>query len=597
MRNLLILQFLLFIFYAPFARAQKSDLSNPETFLQDLQNLFDKTNNQQAIVAANEFSQIWNEGGIQEGHKTQIIKISQKMMKKNFKVAPHLENFITALSQAVRKQNIPSDKINQLLSVTDAVLDNYENNDAYNYFQAIKEFFTHNTLYFSSYNKLYAVGGDYDFEYIRVVEESSPDIEPEPENKGDGFFNDWDNDTDSDWGSSWDKETPTSQESNNLLGELIKVEQPNVSGAVINFKGTNLIFKTNYDSTGVRNTSGNFIFKNNLFVGNKGRFNWEIAGLGTDSVYCDLEEYNFQVNKVYLSAENAKLFYFGKIDKPVEGVFEFQSQKHNGPHDAKFPRFKSYQNDINVKNLAKPNLKYKGGFSLAGKEIYSSSVLEGIATIEVQEKGVKKFQAKSDRFNLKDSIITAQRSTIVIYQNKDSIFHPAVKFKYNSDIEFLTLTKDDGGFKNTPFYASYYKMDIFSEMLKWDLNSDSLDISILNAKNQLPAVFESQEYFNELRFNNLTGLYNFHPLQMVFGYSKKIKSEEFYSADMARELKQNPATIKGAMIFLMQNGFIDYEPKLDLVKVNRKGTHYVMSRAERKDFDNLSIPSISASKP
>lgn len=599
MKYLLILQFLFLFLTAQFTNAETNDFSNPETFIQDLQNLFAKTKNQQAIITGNEFGQLWNDGGISADQKSEVMKIAQKMLKKNFKPDPHLENFISALNHAIIKEDLSSEKIKQLLFVTDAVLENYENKEAFDFLQNINDFFKYNTLYYSSFNKLYTVGGNFTFDYVKPIEEIPVEEEPEKEStsEDDGWFSDWDSGGESDWGTSWEKEESSETQSENLLDQLIIEEQPIVTGAVIKFENVDLIFKTNFDSTGVRNTNGSYMFKNNLFVGNGGKFDWQMAGLGTDSVYCEFEEYNFKVNKVYFSAENAKLTYYGKLDKPVAGVFEFQSQKHIGPNDAKFPRFKSYENNINVKNLGKSNLKYKGGFSLSGKEIFSTSVLDGIATIEVQENGVKKFQAKSDRFNLKDSLITAQRSSIVIYQNNDSIYHPTVKFKFNSDAEFLTITKDDGGFKNTPFYASYYKMDIFSDMIKWDLNVDSLDISILNAKNQLPAVFESQEYFNELRFNNLTGLYSFHPLQMVYGYSRKIKSEEFYSQDMARDLKQNPATIKGAMVFLMQNGFIDYEPKTDLIKIKRKGVHYVLSRAERKDFDNLAIPSISASKP
>jgi hypothetical protein len=599
MKYILILQFVLFAFSARLVNAQKAELSNPEAFVQDLQKLFAQSNNQRAIISANEFIQLWNEQGLTGDQKSKVILISQKMLKKNFKTTPHIENFIIALNHSVRLESLSKEKMDQLLFVTEAVIDKYENNDAYNYLQTVSDFLKLKTLYNSSFNKLYAHGGSYSFDFIETKEPEIEEVvqsEPKAEDN-DGWFSDWDNNNESDWGSSWDKETTSKNETNNILAQLPKVEQPVISGAVIIFNDVDLIFKTNFDSTGIRNTQGSFMFRSNIFVGKGGKFDWIIAGLSPDSVFCELEEYNFNVNKVYLLAENSKLTYFGKLDKPIEGIFEFQSQKHNGPNDAKFPRFKSYQNDINVKNLGKENLKYNGGFSLSGKEIYSSSVMDGIATIEVHEKGKKKFQAKSDRFNLKDSLITAQRSTIVIYQNNDSIYHPTVNFKYNADSEFLTLTKDIGGFKNTPFYASYYKMDIFSDMIRWDLTSDSLDISILNAKNQLPAVFESQEYFNELRFNNLTGLYSFHPLQMVVGYSRKIKSEEFYSQDMAREMKQNPATVKGAMVFLMQNGFIDYEPKIDLVKIKRKGIHYVLSRAERKDFDNLAIPSISASKP
>ncbi|CAN5203176.1 hypothetical protein BH23BAC1_BH23BAC1_07740 [soil metagenome] len=601
MRFILIISLIYSVFSSGMAFAQKGSLSNdPDIFIQDLTNLLAQSKNPQTIAIGDGFSNLWNQGGIDLSSKAKVVTITQKMLKKNFKVKPHLENFLLAIVNAKNLENISETNLHNLFNMTESVVDTYENKDAYNYFQVLYDFFQSKTLFNSSFSKLYAQGGNYSFEFVTDAPEAIIQEETLPQQKveeDDGWFSDWDTNKDDDWGSTWDKGENDHQESQDFLSQLTKVEQPKIIGAVIKFENVNLTFATKFDSTGLNNTNGAFLFKKNLFVGNGGRFDWAIAGLSPDSVYCEFEEYNFDVTKVYLSAENVNLTYFGKVDKPVPGVFEYQSHRHNSPSDAKFPRFKSYNNDIQVRNLARKNLSYHGGFALAGREIYSSSVLEGIATIEVNDSGDKKFTAKSDRFNLKDTVITAQRASIVIYHQRDSLFHPSVKFRYNTFSELLTLLKDDGGFKNTPFYASYHKMDIFSDVVKWDINSDSLDIAVLNAKNQIPAVFESQEYFNELRFNNLTGLYSFHPLQMVVGYSRKIKSEEFYSQDMAKDMKQNPATIKGAMVFLMQNGLIDYDPKTDLVKINKKGIHYVLSRAERKDFDNLIIPSISPSKP
>lgn len=605
MKIFLVFCFISSLLFTNGIKAQNTDFSkDPDVFIQELQTLFENSRNADAITTANNFGVIWKDGSLSSEHKNAFITLFQEMNNKNFKVNPHLENFISAITFATQK-NISSTNISGFLTVTHSVVANYENQNIYNYLATTKDFFQYGTLYHSSYNNLYASSGSFSFDYIEEAIEVKEEISNENAEdtalvSDDGWFSDWDAEStdNTDWGSSWEKdEEVVKEDSEDFIAELTRVEQPAIRGPVIVFEGVDLTFKTNFDSTGIKSTKGSFMPMNNIFVGNGGKFDWSGAGLGADSVYCEFEDYNFKVNKIYLSAENTKLNYFGKLDKPVEGVFEFQSHKHHTPAEARYPRFKSYNSNINVKNLGNENLRYKGGFALAGKEIYSSSVVEGIATIEVSNPGDKKFIAKSDRFNLKDSLITAQRASIVIYQNQDSLYHPSVQLRFNTQNEHLTLLKDEGGFKNTPFFASYFQMDVFSDMIKWNLNSDSLDISILNAKSQLPAVFESHEYFNEFRFNSLTGLYSFHPLQMVIGYSRKIKSEEFYSADMANAMNQKPPTVKGAMIYLMQNGLIDYDPKTDLIKLKDKGKHSVLAKAERKDFDNLSINSISPSKP
>ncbi len=313
MKYILILQFVLFAFSARLVNAQKAELSNPEAFVQDLQKLFAQSNNQRAIISANEFIQLWNEQGLTGDQKSKVILISQKMLKKNFKTTPHIENFIIALNHSVRLESLSKEKMDQLLFVTEAVIDKYENNDAYNYLQTVSDFLKQKTLYNSSFNKLYAHGGSYSFDFIETKEPEIEEVvqsEPKAEDN-DGWFSDWDNNNESDWGSSWDKETTSKNETNNILAQLPKVEQPVISGAVIIFNDVDLIFKTNFDSTGIRNTQGSFMFRSNIFVGKGGKFDWIIAGLSPDSVFCELEEYNFNVNKVYLLAENSKLTYFG----------------------------------------------------------------------------------------------------------------------------------------------------------------------------------------------------------------------------------------------------------------------------------------------
>ena len=64
-------------------------------------------------------------------------------------------------------------------------------------------------------------------------------------------------------------------------------------------------------------------------------------------------------------------------------------------------------------------------------------------------------------------------------------------------------------------------------MIKWNIDSDSLDISILSARNKVPSKFESQEYYNDRKFEALVALYGFNPLLMAVGYARKINSSEF----------------------------------------------------------------------
>ena len=94
-------------------------------------------------------------------------------------------------------------------------------------------------------------------------------------------------------------------------------------------------------------------------------------------------------------------------------------------------------------------------------------------------------------------------------------------------------------------------------MLTWydgDLESDSLDVSVLMARHRVPAVFESDEYYKEERYAKYTGLWGFHPITAVVRMARRIRSSEFYLSELVAEFDLNPKYAEAAMNFLEQNG-------------------------------------------
>lgn len=562
------------------------------------------TNNAEARQTAETLKARWNEGAFSQSQKDAIIALAKKMKEKNYKAYPDFNNFYKVLIKGANRK-LSTSQMDNLLRVAGEIEKNEPRNNLIKYFSFLQDFLEHNALFYSSYNSLVFNGGSFDFDYIASSEAiPEPDEQPATE-PADEWFSDWDEDTDdgwgsTDWGTASDWGTP--QEAAPVVVEEPApyspiIDIPEVTGPVITFENIDLLFATRFDSATLSGTKGSMMLLNKTFVGEGGKFLWANAGLHPDTVFCTFSSYKLLTEKPEFSAENVQLTYIGKVDGTVEGVFDYKSTRNVDPENIRYPRFKSYENNIQVKNLGSSNLFYKGGFSLMGNKIFSSSVLDGNAIIQVKENNVPKYKAISNRFNLRDTVITADRAAIFIYHQQDSIFHPSVNFKYNIPASLLTLLKEDGGFKDTPFYSSFFNVEMAADMIKWDLGTDSLDIAILNAKSQIPAIFASQEYFKEQAFNQLVGLYNFNPLLMAVGYARRIKSSEFYADDMAAALKQNPATIKGAMAFLMQKGFINYDSHAGYVKIKRKGFHYVMSHQKLKDFDNLLIPSISPGEP
>ncbi|MGB5976454.1 MAG: hypothetical protein WBG62_03520 [Cyclobacteriaceae bacterium] len=570
------------------------------------------TKQEQAIETGNLFAQKWESGAYSDSQKDRIMAIAEKMKEKNLRTRPVFENYFAMLAYAVDSNAVNPAELSNLLEVTDKVLDTYDNQQITGYYNRLASFFRYGALYNSNYNSLFADGGTFTFEFIETVQPEpvadqaetptenagwGEETEEEESTEDDGWFSDWDNEpAEDDWGTSWDEESEEEvieEDPMTTAYALTEITIPEAEGPIIRFERTTLNFVTAYDSTQLSETTGSWMLIDNRFVGEGGRFNWENAGLSADSVYAEMDKYLVHPDRNNFSADKVLLTYVGKLSSPVEGVFEWASNKPYLPENATHPRFKSYEGNIRVNGIAGEGLVYTGGFSLAGPEIYSSSVLESMSSLELPDK----FLAYAKRFTLGDSLITADKATITIYHFADSLYHPAISFSYELEGKKLTVLTDEGGFKNTPFIASYYNMDIYADMVQWSTEADSLDISILNARSEIPAVFESQEYYDDQRFSRLSGIYGFHPLLMAVSYARKTRSSEFYAEDMSLAFKKEPRTIRNAMLELMQDGYIDYQPQTGYVKIRRKGFHYVMSKGKKKDYDNMIIPSLSPNEP
>jgi hypothetical protein len=594
--------FIIWVFlFLPFMlKAQKPQFSDdPLLFGQSMAQLLQDRGTPQLGL---DFGQVWK-SSLSAEQKIKLTNAFLLMSQKGFKLDPHFRQIVSLIVKASDHKDLSNQAFDNFISTLHTAVEQQKNKEILAFVETTNLVLEKQVLYYSSYNSLRVEGGTIDFLFaetspVDAVEEEpiseEEDAKDLPEDDND-WFSDWENEEE-EWNTNWEgKPEPSAEEAKALILSAEEPQMP-LSGAVIKVSMGNLVFVTRNDSVALKNTSGALMPGSYTFVGKGGRLDWEQVGLNPNEVYCDLSNYNFQVNKPFLSASNARMTYKGKIAEPVAGEFEYRSSSGK-TRDTSFPRFVSYLENVDIKGIADERLSYKGGFGLRGARLFSTSMMGGNTTIEITGKNNSKLKAISRSFQLNDSVISTKRAAVIIYHGKDSIYNPAVRFRYDSQVHQITILKDKGSYKNLPFSSSFFKTDFTADMIKWNIDSDSLDISIISAKNKVPSKFESQEYYNDRKFESLVALYGFNPLFMAVGHAKKIKSSEFYAADLAKRLNQNPEKIKGAMRGLMKDGFVDFNGQSGLVKIKRKGYHYVLSKQDRKDYDNILIPSVSPSEP
>ena len=583
-------------------QAQGDRAPLPANFEDSVRVALENTRSLDATVVGAGFFAIWNQLAIDQ--QLLIKKHTFLMRKKKFSLKSHYVNYYGSIVNAINVEKAGPAVISDYLRVAGKVIEKLDTKSAQNFFAASRAFFQHHALNYDKTFRLYASDYTYTFDFLEsipqetlswtepVSEESSfespteelPPLEDPPPME----FS--------------DAEEPSPPASDEFLPSyFLPAAPPVLEGPVIRFDKVSLNFVTSYDSVALRDTRGTFSLVQNIFVGEEGSFDWTSAGIGTDSLICNMTTYFFNTRKPELKTEVVKLNYTGKTPGFIPGSFEFKSQARKDSTLSSYPRFKSYQSDLNITGMADENVRYRGGFSLIGNRISSTSATGEPAVIEVYSQGEKKFTARSPEFFFSPGLIVSEKTKVNIPQGNDSLVHQVVRMKYTygpDSTQRLLLQKDNGDMRNAPYSSTFFNIDFSADVIHWDLYTDSLNIQIDGARNTVPLIIESIDFFDPEDYRLLKGLgFSFHPLALTANYALKNDVREFYSGDLAQYAKRNPMEIKQSMDFLRQKGLVNYDPRTDRVQVKQKAIDLFLAFKGDEDYDNLKIHSVIDNHP
>lgn len=546
--------------------------------------VLENTKNMDATTVGAAFAGVWNN----IGYDLQAIikQQSKKIYKKGYRLRPEITNYFGAIADAINLEAADPEKLNGFLKVTGQVIDLDSRDKANAFFLAAREFFEHHALHFDKSFRLLSRDDDFSFDYIKeVVYDPMAIPEPAP----------------IDTITAWQTEQPPDTTATNPFSpaSFPTTPPPDLTGPVIRFRRLSLIFSTPYDSAVLSEAKGTYSMRDRIFVGENGRFDWTSAGLSKDSAYFDFTApYFFKVTKPEFKGEQGTMVYQGRTPGKVMGVFEFKSASHKNKKTALWPRFTSFDNNIVTKGLANPKLTFTGGFSMLGRKVSSASMNAGLSTLELAGEVGKRFIIKSKSFDLQDSSITSKGAMVWIYHDNDSITHPALDFQFNIPKEKVTLSKSKSVQKDAPFASSFFDVDFSSDLVRWDLKSDSLNFYTSGSVSQSPMVIESVDHFDFDDFHLLDGIgFTFHPLLLAASYAQRFGVNTFYVGDVAREYRKDAREVRRAMEFLGQKGLVVYNPGSASVTIKEKTKHIADAYFNKSDYDNLKIHSIIYGPP
>jgi hypothetical protein len=539
----------------------------------------ENTRMMEAQVIGAGFTTAWQNLGLD--HQALIRRQVYAMKKKRYKLSSQMVYYFGAIANAVNTDGADVVKLDGFLRVADKVLDKLRPDKATSFFRASREFFEHHALYFDNTFRLYARDDDYAFEYIEFVPPPVDTTYTEPTQEETDSWNDYD----------------TVQQEIKPYWETLP-PPPAIEGPAIRFNRVTLNWVTRYDSVFLRNTAGVFSLSDYNFVGENGSFDWTPAGLNPDSVYCNFTQYSFSAKRPELKADLVRLTYIGKTPGFIPGKFEFKSQQRADSILSTYPRFTSYESNLDIKGLGPETLVYRGGFSLVGPRIMSRNVNNDLARIELQDESGKRFSARSREFVFQDSSVLSNQTTFAIYQGNDSIAHRQVRLKYDYAKDQVVLQSEKGSMRNTPYVSSYFNVDFSANLIRWDLKKDSINFLTQGGRTTVPMIVESVDYYDPEDFKVLEGVgFNFHPLVMVANYCIINNTRSIHSGDLAQYYGFSILDIQKAIEFLAIKGMVEYWPNGDLIIVKEKAITMYQGYKKQSDYDNMKIHSVIGSAP
>jgi hypothetical protein len=354
------------------------------------------------------------------------------------------------------------------------------------------------------------------------------------------------------------------------------------------FKNTNIFCYTQGDTISIMRTAGRYLAAEKIWKGNKGNYTWARVGKDSADISAELKSYTIDFEKGQLKADTAFLSYPALFSQPIAGTIIDKPFAQSMGDKSTYPKFESHQRDY--KNLPFGQGKLTGGFALTGKVVRGIGSGENKAELWFSFKNKPMLKLLSDEFVVRGDRVQTKKAEMVLYLDKDSVYHPQIEFMYRLKDNFIQMFRTNQGISQAPFMDYYHGYEIYVDEMRWDMENPKIEADMLN--DEEPARFESQNYFREFRYERIQGILDYHPLERVKGYVQKFNVKGFYIADYAKNFKSNQSDIRLQMIQLHDKGYVNYDQKKDYVQVNRKLYDAVNAHYGKTDHDVLAFFSI-----
>jgi hypothetical protein len=363
---------------------------------------------------------------------------------------------------------------------------------------------------------------------------------------------------------------------------------------LFSFKKLNLICYTPGDTFELYNTTGKFYPSKNLWVGKGGKIDWTRVGLDSNKVYALIKNYKLDLNNGELTADSSSFYNLDLSAKPMLGKVTDRPMGKSQGEKSIYPQFEGYFSTFTGASYGKA--KFRGGFGMRGALVLGRGNSQQKAELWFTFKNKPFLRVQSPEFFVRENRISVEKAEVTIFLDKDSIYHPQLAFSYLIDQDKVSLYRDDKkGISSAPFMDNYHNIEFYVDEIKWDLNSPKIELD--NISGDVPARFESINYFRDFNYEQIGVMLSYNPLQRIKKYCEDNKVNSFRIESYAATFKSNISDIRIQMIDLNDKGYVNFDGAKNMVYVKRKLIDYVNAHNGRTDYDAITFNSIISSIP
>ena len=359
-----------------------------------------------------------------------------------------------------------------------------------------------------------------------------------------------------------------------------------------------LIFKKEVDIS-CENSDGNFVISkvsgdfdilNDNFIGRSGEFVWDSEDSIKNNIKILMSSFFIDMKRPELISDSSSIFDLNYFNFPIKGTF-----KHNlvrGAAKDNFPVFKSFRKDLEILDILK-DIDYVGGYTLKGSTFVADGRDDASARIIIRNNDKKILSASSSRFSIKNRVIYSTSSSVKIFIDNDSIYHPSLQFTYDEETRSLSLFRDKDGVSGASIYSSYHQMTFDPDILQWHIDENNIYIGSSSINSSSKVIFESVANYNDVLFHSLRGIDVINPLNAVSNFISVHQKDYFHASDFSQYMRKYSETqIKHYLMNLANKGFLFYDINTHIVKVQDKLFNYINANKGRVDYDVMYFESL-----